>query len=346
LPIGFPEWRIHYPFGHRPQKEIDVSLSKKQKLVWLLAAGVIAGPATAAESVDSQPDVSGEIQALRARIDQLESQQIARQKAAAEGDHQIALDSSLKDAAQHSQLMDSVGFSAGWNPAKQQFFIGSEDGKFYAHPIIIFQFRGILNDREKAKKHSTDDTQLGFEIRRAKFGFDGNLFSPDLTYKFQWQGSQTTAPTIEYAFGQYVFAKNIAGAGDLAVRAGQFRGIFSREENVSDSNQLLIERSLANALVGGNAPAAGAVQANAVQGVDLLWLGKNNPVHAELTVHNGYAGALTAFTQPHGTPVTFPQVPVNPPSNPSFGGVQGRVDWKVFGDWADTTDFTGINSGK
>jgi hypothetical protein len=322
-----------------------VSLSNRWKLAAFLASGMIVAPALAADSGSSQPDLSGEIQALKARIDQLQTQQDAQNLASREAQQRAAQDSLIKDASQHSQLFDSVGFSAGWNASKQQFFIGSEDGKFYAHPIIIFQFRGIANDREKTKKHFSDDTQLGFEIRRAKWGFDGNLFTPDLTYKFQWQGTQTTAPTVEYAFAQYVFAKHIAG-GDFALRAGQFRGVFSKEETVGDTNQLLAERSLANALIGGNAPAAGAVQPNAVQGVDLLWLGRENPVHAEIVVHDGYAGALTTFTQPHGTAVVFPQVPANPPSNPSYGGVQGRVDWKLFGDWTDTTDFTGINSGK
>ena len=314
-------------------------LSNGKRLTMGLAAGLFAVPALAADGTG--PDVAGEIQALRARIDQLEAEQKARQTAQKEAQQQASLDSVLKDADRHSQFMDSVGFTGGWNKSKSQFFLGSEDGNFYLHPIIIFQFRGVVNDRERAKKNNTDDTQVGFEVRRAKFGFDGNLFTPDLTYKFQWQNSQTGAPTLEYAWAQYVFAKNVFHTGDVAIRAGQYKDIVFKEENISDASQVMSERSLANTLVGGNQP-----NSNLTQGVDFLWLGKNNPLHAELLLGDGYGSALTAFGQPHGTPVVLPQTPTNPPVNPAYAGAAARVDWKVFGDWADTTDFTGINSGK
>jgi hypothetical protein len=237
--------------------------------------------------------------------------------------------------------MDAVGLTGVWDAARQQFFLGTEDGTFYLHPAVYFQFRGIVNDREQFKKHHTDDTQMGFEVRRLKFAFDGNLFTPDLTYKFQWQDSIAGAPTLEYGWVQYVLLKRIGGTGDVAIRAGQFKDIVFKEEFTGDPFQLLVERSLANVLVGGNAPLS-----NLTQGVDFMWLGKESPLHAELLIHNGFGSALTAFTQPRGTAVVFPQVPANPPTNPSFGGATARVDYKVFGDWADTTDFTGMNSGK
>jgi hypothetical protein len=37
---------------------------------------------------------------------------------------------------------------------------------------------------------------------------------------------------------------------------------------------------------------------------------------------------------------------VTPATTPTNYGVSGRVDYKVFGDWVDTTDLTGKNSGK
>jgi hypothetical protein len=132
-----------------------------------------------------QTDVSEEIQALRARIDQLEKQQKEQQLKQQEAQQQATTDSVLLDAQHRSQLLDSTGVSAGWNASKQQFFIGSDDGKFYFHPGIIFQFRGVVASREHQKSDGGNDTQMGFEVRRAKFYFDGNIFTPDLTYKFQ-----------------------------------------------------------------------------------------------------------------------------------------------------------------
>ena len=320
-------------------------MSHRQKpLCAAIFTAAMAGIASLAQAEQpaSQPDVAGEIQALRARIDQLEAEQRAQQTAQQEAQQQASLDSVLKDADRHSQFMDSVGFTGGWNKSKTQFFLGSEDGNFYFHPGIIFQFRGIVADRQKTKKNNTDDTQLGFEVRRAKFYFDGNLFTPDLTYKFQWQDSTAGgAPTLEYAWAQYTFLKKVGGIGDVAVRAGQFKDIVFKEEFTGDQVQLMVERSLANTLVGGNAPPS-----NLTQGVDFLWLGKDNPIHGEVLIQDGYGSALTTFGQPHGTPVAIPQTPVNPPVNPAYGGGAARVDFKPFGDWADTTDFTGVNSGK
>lgn len=313
-------------------------MQKTTLLLLLMACPVpsLAGTPT------SQPDIDSEIRSLRARIDQLEADQQARARADQEAQLQASLDRASEDADRHSRFLDAPSFSAGWNKSKSQFFIGSEDGSFYFHPGIIFQVRGVVNDREKAKKHDTGDTQLGFEIRRAKFYFDGNLFTPDLIYKFQWQDSVAGgAPTLEYAWAQYTFLKNVAGAGDVAVRAGQFKDIPFKETFTGDNVQLLAERSQAEAIVGGAAPPS-----NLVQGVDFLWLGKNNPLHAELLLSDGYGSGLTTFGQPHGTSVTLPQSPANPPTNPPYAGAAARVDWKVFGDWADTLDFTGVNSGK
>src|SRR4051794_36434777 len=85
-------------------------------------------------------DTAKEIQALRDRIDQLEKQQKEQEQKQQEA---TTVDSVLNDASKHSQFLDSTGISAGWNPSKQQFFIGSDDGKFYLHPGIIFQVRGV-----------------------------------------------------------------------------------------------------------------------------------------------------------------------------------------------------------
>jgi hypothetical protein len=129
--------------------------------------------------------------------------------------------------------------------------------------------------------------------------------------------------------------------GDLAVKAGQFKNIVFKEEFTGDQFQLMAERSLANSLIGGNAPLSPLVE-----GVDFLLLGKDAPLHAELLIHNGWGSGNTSFVQPHGPPVVFPQTPAAPPTNPGYWGASTRVDYKFDGDWVDTTDFTGIQSGK
>ena len=316
----------------------------RKPLCAALLSAVVAGAGGVAwgDEPTTQPDVTKEIQALRARIDQLEAQQKQQELKHQQEAQDLALRSAQLEADRQSRFLDTTPIVGGWNDAKKQFFIGSEDGNFYLHPGIIFQFRENVNYRDHAIK-GRSDTEEGFEVRRVKLNFDGNLFTPDLTYRFQWQDNSAGSPSLEYGWAQYVYAKNVGltGNGDLAVRAGQTKDIVFKEEFTGDQNQLMVERSLANTLIGGNAPPL-----NLIQGVDFLLIGKNNPLHAEVELHDGFGSALTNFTQPHGPPVVFPQTPVDPPTNPGYWGASARVDWKVFGDWADTLDFTGVNSGK
>jgi hypothetical protein len=288
-------------------------------------------------------------EALEQKVDQLQAQvQELRSQLAAQ-QHQpdpraVSNTISLvnEDAQRRSQLLSSDGnLVGGWNVQKQQFYLGSADGNFYFHPIAIMHIRQNVNYRDDTPAGGGSTTEEGLELRRAKFGFDGNLFTPDLTYKMQWQDNSTGTPGLEYGWAQYVFAHNVYQNADLAIRAGQTKDIVFKEEFTGDQLQLMAERSLANALVGGAAPPS-----NLLQGIDLMLLGKDNPLHAEFLIHDGYGSGNTNFTQPHGATVTFPQTPTAPPTNPGNWGVATRVDYKVFGDWADTQDFTGRNSGK
>src|SRR5439155_6043233 len=202
----------------------------------------------------------------------------AKQQQPTSAEIDAAVNRVLKDAEQRSRIFSGDSFVGGWNADKQQFFLGSRDGSFYLHPGIVLQFRNSTSFRQDGKKSGENDLQNGFEVRRAKFGFDGNIFGPDLTYKFQWQSSTNGGnPTVEYAWVQYLLAHKIAGGpNDFAIRAGQFKDVVYKEEFTGDPVQLMTERSLANALIGG--VALGPL----VQGVDFMLVGKDAPVHAEL----------------------------------------------------------------
>ncbi len=314
------------------------------RLVLLSGAIAMALPpilARADEPAQPGSNVAAQIGELQQQLNELKIQQAHQREVIQQKEKQATVDGVLNDADKHSQMLDVTGISAGWNEKKKQFFIGSEDGNFYFHPIGIFQVRYNLNDREHAKKSGDGDFEQGFEIRRSKFGFDGNVFTPDLTFKLQWQDGTAGAPVLEHGWAQYVYAKNAFNIGDLAVRVGQTKDIVFKEEFTGETNQLMTERSLANNLIGGNQPPS-----NVLQGVDFLLLGKENPLHVEVELHNGFGGANTSFAQPHGPATTFPQIPVDPPTNAGNWGVSARADYKVFGDWADTTDLTGINNGR
>ena len=158
----------------------------KRRLVPAIFAGtmgtVVGISGTVGSAAEpSQQELSDQIKALQAKVDQMQARQDAADKASSDATTQ----SVLNDATKHDQLMDVESYTGGWNSTKKQFFIGSEDGNFYLHPGIIFQFRGNIANAERSKRSGSPQTTDGFEIRRAKFYFDGNVFTPDLTYKFQ-----------------------------------------------------------------------------------------------------------------------------------------------------------------
>jgi hypothetical protein len=288
------------------------------------------GSAASFAADPSAQEMAEQLKALQAKVDQMQAKQDALDKANAQATANRVED----DASRHDKMLDVDAFTGGWDPKKLQFFIGTEDGNFYLHPGVIFQFRYVANYRDAGKKSGDSQWTNGFEVRRAKFVFDGNVFSPDLTYKFQWQdGNNGGSPTLEYGWGQYVFMKDVVGGGNLALKAGQYKDPVYKEEFTSDTNQLMIERSLANDLVGG--VSTGPL----IQGVDLLYTGNKTPVHADLVFHDGVNSGNTDFT--NNRDITTAPIP----TATNFG-ITGRVDYKVFGDWADTTDLTGKNSGQ
>ncbi len=306
-------------------------MSALRRTVW---AAIIAVPLGAGftfagtpSTEPSKQDLVEKINQMQTQMDQMKSQLDAQQKQVDPRDEAAAIAQVLRDADQHSKMLDSMGsVQAGWNPDKMQFFIGDGDA-FYLHPGVIFQFRYAGDYRSKP-----NDFTSGFEVRRMKFVFDGNVFSKDLVYKFQWQdGNNGGAPTLEYGYMQYTFAHNVMG-GDLALRAGQYKDPLIKEEaGVGDTNQLMVERSLANATVGGLAGGGPLIQ-----GLDLMLMGKENPLHMDMVFHDGIGSGNADYTNGAGAGV----VPAT-----DFGAAV-RADYKVTGDWTDAGDFTGVNSGK
>ena len=76
----------------------------------------------------------------------------------------------------------------------------------------MIQVRNTTTWRVDGKQpNDTDDTQNGFEIRRAKFGFEGNAFSKELTYRMQFSADRHNGdPALEDAWLRYQFADGLS----------------------------------------------------------------------------------------------------------------------------------------
>ena len=235
-------------------------------------------------------------------------------------------------------MLQPEGFTAGYSHGK--FLIQDASGNFVLNPNLQLQARYILNYRESDAVGSDgggdNTTQDGFEIRRMKFGFDGNIFGRDLTYKFQWDvESNGGSPLLEDAWVRLALSRVLGdGATDWAVRIGQFKDPWNHEEMTSSKRQLAVERSLLNEAIGGRLT-------KYVQGAALIWDDGpgGSPFRAEIGFTDGPNTRNTNFTNTGGgLPTTFPGE-----QNPQWGAF-ARVECIARGDWKQYDDFTALGN--
>jgi hypothetical protein len=285
-----------------------------------LAALALSTTCTAARADEpSNEQLKQEVEQLRAAVKELQAQRVTPTFNAHDVD--ATVDSVVRDADRRSQLLaQDTSFTAGWDNG---FKIRSADGNFVLHPWFQFQFRSVTNYREDANQSGIgDDTQNGFELRRMKFGFDGNVFSPDLTYTFLWATNRHNGvPELEDAWVKYKFADG------LAVKAGQIKNPLDHEQIVSSKYQLAVERTLiAGTFVNGD---------DYVQGVSLV-MDNGGALRGEAAFTDGIRSQNQNFQD-------FPST-TSGNSPTADWGAAGRVEYKLMGDWKDYDRFTAMGT--
>ena len=178
---------------------------------------------------DNKVSMQDEIDQLRAESgDTWLSEQRARQI-------RLLVEDVLADADTRSSLLQD-GSTAGWDG---KFFLASADGRFRLNVGGQLQFRWIWNYHDSPPTY-----RYGFDLTRAKLVFSGHMFSRDLTFKIQGDfGDFANIPganNLEDAWIRYMLNN------EWALRFGQFKLPFSREELVDSMYQQVIERSLVN----------------------------------------------------------------------------------------------------
>ena len=291
------------------------------------ASGMTGGTAGAAEP--SQQELMDELQALRAKVEQLEAAQTRQADRPDAKEVDATLKSVLEDADRRSQLLQAQGFTAGFNKGK--FVIQSEDGNFVLNPNFQLQLRYVTNYREEDAANSIDGdatTEHGFEVARMKLRFEGNVFSPDTKYKFQWGSNRNNG---NFVLEEAYVTHKLNFAPDLFVKGGQFKDPTFHEEVTFSRHQLAVDRSLANEVLAGG-------QTDWIQGVGIVW--DDGPEGLPIRGEAGYTDG------PNSDNTNF----VDGGGSPSFGvaspdyGIYGRVEYLVFGDWDDYLDFTAMRN--
>jgi hypothetical protein len=304
-----------------------------------------------AASTPSQQELLNEVRALRAEVDQLKADQTAKPANAVSApspDRDVAATKAAvekdADANRPFSFADAAAIT-GYDG--KGFVLSDESGNNVLRPGYILQVRNVAEWRQNGKTNgpaSQDDFEDGWEVRRAKFYFTGNLFSPDLTYRFQ-MANQVNGPSfaLDDAWAAYNFYKG--SLGKFAFKVGQFKVPVDHEEfEVGDEKQLTAERSLVNDILGG-----GAIGPRS-QGIDLLWNSPKDSFHAETMIHDGSGNVVGGGAAVRGnTPVNAATTAASSlntnftdgkaPYSPIFGTAV-RGEWLAFGDWKNYIDFT------
>jgi hypothetical protein len=300
-----------------------------RRVLWAaVSAAVGLGAAQGLAAEPTGQELLEQVKALHAKVERLEraqegqpAQPLPAEARAGESTH---VGSVLDDAERRSNplMMQGGSFTAGYNMGK--FLIQDDAGNFVLHPNLHFMPRWAANNRDNAKHGGEDsDFQSGFEIRRMKLGFDGNVFTPNLTYNFLWATDRNSGNLVlEEAWAKYAFKGG--PLNDFFVKGGQFKDPFAHEALTSSKRLLAADRSLLNdVFTGGD---------NFVQGVSVGWDDgpEGSPFRAEVAYTDGANAANQNFQD-------FPTTKAN-------FGVAGRIEYLAFGKWAAYEDWTTIGN--
>lgn len=234
----------------------------------------------------------------------------------------------LADSQSRTSLQDS-GMMAGYKAGKG-FFLSNQDGSFSLNVSGQLQTRWVFNNNPdplviggggEIIKQNSEETNWGFQVRRAKVRFQGNVVDPSWTYQINGSfegpdnalGNPTNGGTFE--FQEAFIAKELDNG--LVLTFGQFKTPWMREELVDSSQQLAVERSLVNEIF------------NQDRAVGIMASYQTDDWNIAASYNNGQR-----------TAVEQNQRYTNFSDNPTNWSFSGRFEWKMSGDWSDFDSFT------
>lgn len=141
----------------------------------------------------------------------------------------VSTEATLPSAPKPEEKKAKVGYRKG-----KGFYIQSADGNY---ELRIGGYTQFQFNYDRAGGENT----YGFRIRRARLYFRGHLFTPKFTYKFQFDFAKFKTELLLDAYVDYQILGN-----NLRVRGGQQTIPYIRQHQISSSNQMFIDRSLAS----------------------------------------------------------------------------------------------------
>ncbi|MEL7471802.1 MAG: porin [Planctomycetota bacterium] len=241
------------------------------------------------------------------------------------------------DAAGRASLLQG-GSTAGHN--NRGFYIGSGDGNYTLYIGGYSQFQYVLSftdDDDAGEGSDTEDFGNGFDLKRARLIFQGNVINPDLTFYVEGafddaadgetSGSEGSFTLLDY-WGQYQFDNGVA------LKWGQFKAPVTRERMVDARHLLAADRSTVDEVF----------NAGRTQGIALTY--RDDNIGLIFSVNDGARSGNTPWHTSAGSAYT------------GVAGISGAVpaeadisltlrgDFKLAGDWERFADFTSFRGAQ
>ncbi|MBX3315517.1 MAG: hypothetical protein KF902_01490 [Phycisphaeraceae bacterium] len=228
------------------------------------------------------------------------------------------------DAANRTSLL-AAGADAG-HDGKGFYMADGDNFRLNVGGQVQFRYNMNFRDRDSAPDQNDEFTH-GFQTRRTKLEFTGNVLNPNLHFMVVGAfnaGDKTTEVgeesfssgggnfVLEDAWVAYDFNEN------LTMSWGQFKVPFNREEMVSSKYQLAADRSTMNE----------TFNADRTQGLALEWHNDNFRIIGAFT--DGYRAANSDFTS----------------SAEADYALTARIEYNTVGSWSRFKDFTSWRSAE
>ncbi|MEM1212824.1 MAG: porin [Planctomycetota bacterium] len=255
-----------------------------------VCAAVVTGAMT---PMVSSADELAELKARVAELERQQNQTWLSERQAHEVKSLIA--ETLQDADTRASLLADE-MSAGW---KKKFFLQNGDGSFNMTFGGQLQFRFVA----EVQSDAADEADSGFQLRRTKLKIDGDVYD-DWGYTIVFSGDREDGSV---SVEDFVISRKI---GSIGVKVGKFKLPFLREELLSSSRQLAVDRSMSTEFF----------TLDRSEQIQLSYSADNFKVAVSIN-----DGADEEFSDSGLDPVEI--------------GFTGRVDIKVMGDWGQMKDF-------
>lgn len=146
----------------------------------------------------------------------------------------------VNDAGSRASLLQGGGGGAGHDG--KGFYITDGTGNNTLYIGGAAQFRYQHNFRDEDAVGENEDFTHGFSNNNVRLWTWGHVWSKDLTYKIQFQGSDADngSVAVEDVWGNYQWDNGVS------VKWGQFKLPIFTEENIDSEKQLGVDRSNAN----------------------------------------------------------------------------------------------------